>query len=399
MKHIRSILTAAILLTGIGLFAQGLEFTDVSTQGDFEKILKKAEKSNQIIVVDFYADWCGWCKRMEANIFADKYVKNVLEGKMLTIRVTDEDEVYTQMSDDYGIENFPTLIYILPDGTLIRKAEGYQEVQEFVDLSNECIVAGAKLSEAKKEFDKNPNDLVVISDYLSVVCKLGGISVDEAILDKYFASVRLNSSNAEQFYIIAASEKEFSSEKVQYVVSHIGDYYQLVGEDVLYEYVLDVYSENYQRAVYAEDENILAECFSFLRDVESYLFADTDLDEVITKQQMQYWEYIEDWNRYAQESIKLMKESETKDSEAFFEYIVNIFLNVEQREYLELADDITESMYDADRSFNTCFLYALTRIKCDDEIEAKKLLDKAYKLASDEDEEGAVEMVLAMLEE
>ena len=38
--------------------------------------VEAAKSGNKVIVVDVYTDWCGWCKRMDQDIFPDPKVVN-----------------------------------------------------------------------------------------------------------------------------------------------------------------------------------------------------------------------------------------------------------------------------------------------------------------------------------
>jgi len=37
---------------------------------------KKAKAANQLIFVDLFADWCGWCHRMEQEVFPSQAFQN-----------------------------------------------------------------------------------------------------------------------------------------------------------------------------------------------------------------------------------------------------------------------------------------------------------------------------------
>lgn len=71
------------------------------TQEEFEKILN----DNQLVLVDFFASWCGPCKMFAPIIeeLSQKY-KNSIKTLKLDI---DENQ---DISDKYSINSVPTLI-------------------------------------------------------------------------------------------------------------------------------------------------------------------------------------------------------------------------------------------------------------------------------------------------
>lgn len=74
-------------------------------------------KASNPVVVDFYADWCGPCKRL-APIFAD--LSQEMEGvDFFKINVEDESE----LAGKYSVQSIPTLI-IFKDGEVVDRIMG-----------------------------------------------------------------------------------------------------------------------------------------------------------------------------------------------------------------------------------------------------------------------------------
>jgi len=77
----------------------------VKSKADFEAQLKAAE--NKLVVVDFYATWCGPCKQIAPEIekFATQFKDEVV---FLKVDVDETDE----LAAEYEIEAMPTFVYI-----------------------------------------------------------------------------------------------------------------------------------------------------------------------------------------------------------------------------------------------------------------------------------------------
>jgi len=73
----------------------------------------KAIESGQLMLVDFWAPWCGYCRRINPAYekIAEEYGKSMLVGK---INIDDEPE----LSDAEDIEVVPSLI-LYKDGKAI----------------------------------------------------------------------------------------------------------------------------------------------------------------------------------------------------------------------------------------------------------------------------------------
>lgn len=79
-----------------------------------EKVLKNDKK----VLVDFYAEWCGPCKKQAPII--DELAS---EGK--NVYKLDVDQ-YNEISSKYGILSIPTLV-IFKNGEEVKRLMGFQE--------------------------------------------------------------------------------------------------------------------------------------------------------------------------------------------------------------------------------------------------------------------------------
>lgn len=84
---------------------------------DFENEIKEG-----IVLVDFYADWCGPCQMLSPNIEAVEQ-----ETKIKVIKV-DVDAI-PELARMFGIMSIPTIL-LYKDGKLEKKDLGYKTIDE-----------------------------------------------------------------------------------------------------------------------------------------------------------------------------------------------------------------------------------------------------------------------------
>lgn len=96
-----------------------LEITDAG----FEDLLK----SDKLIVIDFWAEWCGPCRMVGPIIedLAKEYEGKVIIGK---VDVDNNDDITSK----YGIRNIPTILFI-KDGEIVDKQVGAAQKAVLVD--------------------------------------------------------------------------------------------------------------------------------------------------------------------------------------------------------------------------------------------------------------------------
>ena len=90
---------------------------------------EEVEESDKLVLIDFFADWCGPCKLMALVIeeLAEEYKdKNVKIGK---INVDQNKDI----AEKYNIMGIPALI-LFKDGKVIEQKVGFQSKDFLKDL-------------------------------------------------------------------------------------------------------------------------------------------------------------------------------------------------------------------------------------------------------------------------
>ena len=91
--------------------------TNVSSvgSGEFEAEVLKSDK---LVIVDFWAEWCGPCKMIAPLL--DEVAKE-LPDKIKIVKVNVDHE--QQLAQEYGIYNIPTLLFF-KGGTVCEQVVG-----------------------------------------------------------------------------------------------------------------------------------------------------------------------------------------------------------------------------------------------------------------------------------
>ncbi|MEX0967477.1 MAG: DUF255 domain-containing protein [Bacteroidia bacterium] len=118
----------------------------------------KAEETNKIALIDVYTDWCGWCKRMDRDTYANSEVMELIEADFIPIKFNPEkDGTYNVNGEEVSgpqllamLGNnqrfgYPTTFFIFPKERQITIEVGYKDAASFKAILTRVKEAHAKL--------------------------------------------------------------------------------------------------------------------------------------------------------------------------------------------------------------------------------------------------------------
>jgi thiol:disulfide interchange protein DsbD len=111
-----------------------LPFQRVEDLPALELQLRNAALENRLVMLDFYADWCVECKRMERNTFPDPRVRDRLRDVvLLQADVTANDPASLELLAAYELFGPPAILFFRPGGELrAHRLIGYLSAEEFL---------------------------------------------------------------------------------------------------------------------------------------------------------------------------------------------------------------------------------------------------------------------------
>ncbi len=103
---------------------------------DFDKAKEVAKKKNLPILADFTgSDWCGWCIKLDKEVFAKKEFLKYAE-KNLVLLLVDFPRKKAQagavkkrnqeLAEKYNVRGFPTVLLLDSEGKVLART-GYQK--------------------------------------------------------------------------------------------------------------------------------------------------------------------------------------------------------------------------------------------------------------------------------
>lgn len=121
-----------------------LGFKRIKTTLDLQRELDQAKASGKYVMLDFYADWCTYCKTFEDYVFSNKEVQALLRDFVLIqADVTRSDDEDQKLLNASGVIAPPAILFWGPDGVEKKKYRivGAMNAEQFIDRVN-LIVKG-----------------------------------------------------------------------------------------------------------------------------------------------------------------------------------------------------------------------------------------------------------------
>lgn len=146
MKRIHTRIAAGLALAAM-MIAMDTEATAQSTEGEafaWESVstaLEQAPVREKLILVDVYTDWCGWCKRMDRDTYADSAVGAYIAERFIaakmnpekqgTVRYDGRDFSQAEFGQALGVTGYPATAFFTSKGELITVVPGYLPAGDF----------------------------------------------------------------------------------------------------------------------------------------------------------------------------------------------------------------------------------------------------------------------------
>ena len=89
--------------------------------------LENVKNSGKIILLDFYADWCGPCRMLSPVV--DEFAEENPDFVVGKINVDKEPE----LSEEFGVSSIPMLV-VMKDGKILNKSVGAKSKQQILEM-------------------------------------------------------------------------------------------------------------------------------------------------------------------------------------------------------------------------------------------------------------------------
>jgi thioredoxin-related protein len=117
----------------------------------WEEAIELSQNEKKKIFIDVYTDWCGWCKKMDASTFQQKYIADYINENYYAIKFNAEQKESIELNGTVykfvksgrrgyhelaasimrGKMSYPTVVFLDENYELIQPIPGFRDAKTF----------------------------------------------------------------------------------------------------------------------------------------------------------------------------------------------------------------------------------------------------------------------------
>lgn len=134
------LLFSLILITGVVVGSSHA----IGWESDLERAFAEAERLKKPIMADFYTDWCGWCDKLDYEVYTDPQV-NSLSNNFICVKINADKQ--KEIARKYDVNSYPAILFFNPDGSQAHKVNGYRDAEYFIATMEKILNRSTRVTE------------------------------------------------------------------------------------------------------------------------------------------------------------------------------------------------------------------------------------------------------------
>jgi len=143
-----SVLSTALLPDAV--WAQG---GNIPWHTTLESARRQAAQTNQLVLIHFWAPWCGACRRMEQEVFTQPNVAAAIGANYVPAKINADH--FQKITEQYGVTALPTDVIVTAEGQFVQKLEGMRKANDYSAQLNQ-IASMARPRTTPNMYAQNP---------------------------------------------------------------------------------------------------------------------------------------------------------------------------------------------------------------------------------------------------
>ena len=367
-----------------------IDFIEVENTKQWNKVFEQAKAEGKIVFVDVYTDWCGYCHKLDNEVYTDQGIIEYFDEHFINVKFDAETQFGYQKAFEFEVEGYPTLLFLTSDESVYEEIGGFVPTPTLMAYARDVQDSWSALPALATKY---ADGTMTADDKLEYIGVLEKKDYEQAavVANEYIAAMTDEDYlNIENIWLVSRFENIMGSKSYGYITTHKELMIETHGQSEYEDYMKAVYNDNLELAIrYGE----LKMVNQLITDVLPEFIPYPDLAEMsyITKsiyygQRQEYGNYILENNAYINNHLLSEDKRDWLIQEAL--EVINSF---EEEQMYEHALELLQKSISIDESnFQSQALAGYACGLLTDYINAKRYLSTAEDLAVGSDEKEII---------
>lgn len=200
----------------VGKYIKGIEWTKGLT---WNEVKRKAKAENKYILVDCYATWCAYCKKMDQEVYGDDSVGVIINKMFIPIKIQfdttpyDNQEVKNwyvdaqKFKNKYAVNAYPTFLFFSPDGQLVQKETGFLDSEFFIKICLDALDPDRQIYQLLEKFERGERNYATMRYLALAALRMKKRDIAQKIASDY----------VDNFLLTLKSDSLFNAENIAFL--------------------------------------------------------------------------------------------------------------------------------------------------------------------------------------
>ena len=367
-----------------------IDFIEVESTKEWNAVFERAKAEGKVVFVDVYTDWCGYCHKLDNEVYTDQGVISFFEDNFINVKFDAETEFGASKAFEFNVDGYPTLLFLTEDETVYEEIGGFVPVPTLMAYANDIQESWASLPELNVKYVSGTMTADEKLEYIGILEKRDYEKAAQVASEYIKRLTDDDYLDIENLWLVSRFENQLGSKSYNYITTHKELIIEAHGQTEYEDYMKAVYNDNLELAFRYGELKMVNE---LITDVLPEFVQLSQMPEMayITKsiyfgQRQEFDNYILENNAYINNHLISEEKRDWLIQEAL--EIINSF--DAEKMYEHALDLLQRSISIDDQNFQS---YALAGYTCgllNDQQNASVYLDKAENLASGSEEQEII---------